>query len=87
MFCKTCELEEQKSNVYITSRTTEEGTQEEFYDLQGQYHDHDESVMVIKYKCSNGHSFDEHITNRCWCGWGWPNNTSFREEESRVSER
>lgn len=47
----------------------------QFYDMNGQFHNHDGNTETHHFRCSNGHFFTEEINNKCWCGW--PDNNNY----------
>ena len=70
MICEQCKSEDKKSNVSIGMTTVTAMCPIPYYDENGYYHHHDSNIRTINYLCSNGHSWVEKSSGKCWCGWG-----------------
>lgn len=40
-----------------------------FFDEDGEEHWHNSNTMTMTYRCTQGHTFNETLSYRCWCGW------------------
>jgi hypothetical protein len=67
--CKVCWSGCQKSIVYPKFYQAPLGEGTCFYDEEGRYHVHDSKEKKTQYKCSNGHEWEQSMTDQCWCGW------------------
>lgn len=73
MKCTECHKHGQTSCVFsLGSSSTLLGGQVEFWDVDGNRHIHDPSVVTTDYRCSNGHVWTEKRGGSCWCGWPTP---------------
>ena len=69
MKCPTCEVEGEKSKVFIGPSMTTLMVAQGFYDEEGQYHLHDPNQRSTTYSCSRDHSWIHGGVRECWCGW------------------
>lgn len=66
MKCFACEKQDLKSVVVAANPVKLlTGKVIQFYDEEGRYHYHDTSEYLKKYKCSNGHEFEEKSYHGC----------------------
>ena len=70
MICPECKKEGLKSRVYVGPSTSTLMYCEPFYDEDGKLHIHDLNMRTTNYSCSNGHTWSENHSGKCWCGWG-----------------
>lgn len=72
MICKQCQDEGCKSRVFPGTSTSTLMLCRPFYDEDGKRHHHDINVITTNYRCSNGHTWTNHHSGQCWCGWNAP---------------
>lgn len=69
MICPQCKAEDKKSCVREGMGMTTAMYCAPYYDEDGKYHHHDYNSTTREYHCTNGHSWTERTSGKCWCGW------------------
>ena len=67
--CPECQTTYARSVVFLQAVDVLEGELVSFFDSAGLQHLHDPTVQKQKYICSNGHSWENSVSSRCWCGF------------------
>ena len=70
MICLSCSADGKKSTVRVRMEGREkDDVVDVYFDEGGKRHDHDATVHLTQFACSNGHRWEVKHMNPCWCGW------------------
>ena len=69
MICEQCREEGKLSIVRVDSTKQSRMPTNHFFDEQGQEHSHNPNPVHTRFRCSNGHCFEEISSWQCWCGY------------------
>ena len=68
MICPECREQNIKSHVFILTTITENtGEIFQYFDEEGNWHNHIGMVNITTYRCHNYHYFQKIERPRCWC--------------------
>lgn len=67
VLCDQCQKEGKKSRVTCNPPVVDRGKVEEYWDEDGELHQHDGNRYGYHYNCSQGHNWDDYKTAKCWC--------------------
>lgn len=72
MKCEKCQEENKTSRILNLGGVTTDMAFYPYRDKEGRQHYHDENSGVSYYECSNGHSWNASLKNKCpTCGYDW----------------
>lgn len=69
MKCTKCQATGELSEVDVLSSSTTQLEKRVYFDTAGDQHVHNPNITTTRYRCTNGHRFEERSCWQCTCGW------------------